>query len=125
MLKPCLDCGDLSDRNRCTEHRTRTPRASTTSRGYDAAWSRLSVRARRLQPFCSDCGPADDLTVDHTPEAWQRRDAGLPITLDVVAVVCRRCNSKRGKARGEGVKRPDVDPWARQSFPLTPRGVSR
>ena len=116
LMKPCVECGELSEAARCAEHRTRTPRPSTTARGYDSAWHRLSVRARRMQPFCSDCGTADDLTVDHTPEAWQRRDAGLPITLDVVAVVCRSCNSKRGKARGEGVERPDVDPRTRHSL---------
>jgi len=28
--------------------------------GYDAQWDRLSKRARRMQPFCIDCGSTED-----------------------------------------------------------------
>lgn len=99
-LRPCLDCGTPSPRARCD--RCRPPLRSRPSRaaGYDTAWDALSRRARRLQPWCSDCGAVDDLTCDHSPEAWRRKDAGLPIRLVDVDVVCRRCNSARGKARG-------------------------
>lgn len=127
LMKPCIECGELSEGARCPEHTQVKFVAPTTARGYGSAWQKLSVRARRLQPFCSDCGATDDLTADHSPEAWERHAAGLPIRLVDVDVVCRSCNSKRGRARpwGEGVAQQNIDRRARQSFPLTPRGVSR
>lgn len=122
----CADCGAVYDRDDtaarchvCQPVRTRRPvhlfKGSPESRGYDRAWRQLSRRARRLQPFCSDCGSPYDLTADHSPTAWERRDAGLPIRLQDVDVVCRRCNAERGPARGpEAVdrERPGLpDPW--------------
>lgn len=84
-------------------------RGTARQRGYDSAWERLSRRARRAQPFCSDCGREDHLTTDHSPTAWQRRDAGLPIRLEDVDVVCKWCNSERGAARGpDAVDRPTM-----------------
>lgn len=88
--KPCLDCGTPSARPRCPEHR-----------GYDAEWDRLSRRARKLQPFCSDCGATEDLQTDHLPEAWARRAAHKPIRLKDVDVVCGPCNRARGQTRPE------------------------
>lgn len=138
LLKPCLECGELSENARCSAH---TPeligRASTAARGYGGSWRALSKRARRLQPWCSDCGTRDDLTTDHTPQAWARVEAGLPIRLADVEVVCRPCNSRRGAARGsgaattprrghsaprgEGVAAPSDDPMGSPSFGHTPR----
>jgi 5-methylcytosine-specific restriction enzyme A len=60
----------------------------------------LSRRARRLQPFCTDCGSTEDLQTDHTPEAWKRKAAGKPLRLADVEVVCGPCNRARGAARG-------------------------
>lgn len=96
-LKPCIDCGEPSDGPRCRLHRP--PEKSRRERGYDAAWDRLSRRARRLQPFCIDCGATDDLQGDHSPQAWQRREQGLPIRLCDIDVVCGPCNRRRGCAR--------------------------
>lgn len=100
----CLECAPLHD---IGDTRTKTRQ----QRGYDAAWDRLSKRARRLQPFCSDCGTPEDLTADHTVTAWQRREQGLRIRLRDIDVVCRSCNSARGDARGENVskRRSQVD----------------
>ena len=111
MQTICSTCGTPYDRGATTRSKcpsclppdSRPGRPSRIERGYDAAWTRLSARARKLQPFCSDCGRLDDLTCDHTPEAWRRKSAGLPIRLEDVAVVCRPCNSERGAARGEKV----------------------
>lgn len=124
MKTVCATCGSPyetgSGRSRCPAclpPDTRPGRASRQERGYDAAWTRLSARARRLQPFCTDCGSVYDLTADHTPQAWQRKDAGLPIRLSDIDVVCRPCNSERGAARGErsirgGQGRPAlIDPF--------------
>lgn len=94
MMRPCLDCGEPSPATRCPDHtQPRNHDVSAARRGYDAAWRRLSKRARRLQPFCADCGAVDDLTGDHL--VW-------PATkLEHVAVVCRACNSKRGARRSK------------------------
>lgn len=106
----CSTCGASYERDttsaRCPEcHPTRHQRGedrrgSAASRGYDRAWRRLSRRARRLQPWCTDCGSPDDLTADHSPAAWDAHERGESITLDMVDVVCRRCNGSRGAARG-------------------------
>ena len=108
----CPSCGDVFDRDdsaaarcpACQPKRRRESvrpwRGTSTERGYDAAWRRLSRRARHIQPWCSDCGSPDDLTADHSPAAWQRRDAGKRIRLEDIDVVCRPCNQNRGAARG-------------------------
>jgi 5-methylcytosine-specific restriction protein A len=101
MMKPCLSCGTPTSTTRCPACRLPDERPSATERGYDAAWFRLSKRARKLQPFCSDCFTTEDLTTDHTPQAWRRKAEGKPIRLRDVAVVCRSCNTRRGAARGD------------------------
>ena len=117
----CLECGEPSPRPRCPEHTIHRSRPSTAL-GYDWTWQKLSKRARRQQPFCSDCGARDDLTTDHTPEAWRRKNAGLPIRLQDVDVVCRGCNARRGRARptGDGaeVSRPEPSVKAKSATHL-------
>ena len=114
LANPCLDCGEpTTNGTRCADcseeyNRIQAPRltarrqrkAAAAARGYDQAWRNLSERARRLQPFCSDCGARDDLQADHSPEAWERKEKGLPIRLQDIDVVCGDCNRKRGAARG-------------------------
>lgn len=121
----CPDCGQVFDRDdtqaecpECKPRRTSRPnhdwRGSSTARGYDQKWRKLSERARRLSPQCEDCGATGQLTTDHSAEAWRRREAGLVIRLRDVAVVCARCNAERGPARGvdaaahEKWERPDM-----------------
>ena len=104
-MKPCIVCGEPSPESRCPEHPKASgtpPTTSSTSRGYDTTWRKLSERARRIQPWCSDCGTTDDLTTDHSPEAWARKDAGKAIRLRDVDVCCRGCNARRGRARPRG-----------------------
>lgn len=107
---PCLTCGESTTHgSRCepcsgTHSTIRTAgkkwgKQNTTARGYGHDWQKLSERARRLQPFCEDCGTSEDLQTDHSPTAWRRRDQGLPIRLQDVAVVCGPCNRTRGQAR--------------------------
>ena len=108
LLKACADCGDLTTRARCTTCRPPDHEGkSSTARGYDSAWRRLSRRARRLQPFCTDCGATTELSVDHTPQAWERHERGLEIRLEDVAVVCITCNNRRGAARGPQTRGSD------------------
>lgn len=103
LLRPCVDCGELSDAARCEAHRpARVEHTETAAaRGYDYQWRKLSQRARKAQPFCGVCGTTRDLTVDHTPEAWERKAAGLAVRLEDVAVLCRAHNSSAGAARGD------------------------
>lgn len=111
----CPDCGethtmDDSMNPRCDDcrpavardhERNRDRGMTTTQRGYGWKWQQLSKRARARQDFCSDCGSPEDLTADHTMEAWKRYEAGKVIRLQDVDVVCSRCNTERGAARGE------------------------
>lgn len=103
-FKPCSSCSEVHENRgpRCeacapstTELRLTSPR----ERGYDAAWDRLSRLARRLQPFCLDCGTEEHLTADHLPSAWERKEQGLPIRIEDIEVVCNDCNVKRGTSR--------------------------
>lgn len=124
-LKPCLTCGELSDKTRCPDHDDQS-RPGGTAVGYDWRWRKLSLKARRLQPWCTDCGATTDLTTDHLPIAWERHDAGKPIRLTDVEVVCRPCNSRRGAARPSrpGGKPQEGDthtPLPRRSFALESR----
>lgn len=130
----CPDCGTAyepdSDRARCPDCRPRDDgskdryiRGNRHERGYDHRWSKLSAKARKLQPFCSDCGRTDHLTADHSTEAWKRHERGLPIRLQDIDVVCQWCNADRGAARGADatddyrnggtvqVLESDVRPW--------------
>ena len=108
--KPCIVCGEPAAYERCYEHRLPSRQTSSAhSRGYDAAWVKLSKRARRLQPWCSDCHTTEDLTCDHTTEAWVRKAKGLPIRLEDVDVVCRSCNTRRGRARPTGDTPPEAE----------------
>jgi 5-methylcytosine-specific restriction protein A len=105
-FKACLECGELTESGpRCEEC---APSASAlrgmtaAQRGYDEAWNRLSRKARRMQPWCSDAhkGPCrGGLTADHLPSAWERKAAGLPLRLIDVEVVCQGHNDERGSSR--------------------------
>lgn len=106
-MRPCLTCGDLSEDTRCEEHTAETARVherervrlTPRERGYDAAWIRLSKRARRLQPWCLDCGTTSDLSADHLPQAWIKHERGEALTLADIEVVCLSCNAKRETSR--------------------------
>jgi hypothetical protein len=100
-LKPCVACGEPSAKSRCPDHRPKDHQPPREARGYNRAWQQLSRRARRLQPFCTDCGSTDDLQGDHSPEAWERKAAGKTIRLTDIDVVCGPCNRRRGAARGQ------------------------
>jgi len=116
LLRPCAECGEVSEQAYCTEHRRkqeqrREPRqrakAGTRARGYGWEWQQLSARARAAQPFCNVLGCTDkDLTVDHTPQAWQRIAEGKPVRLEDIEVLCRTHNSSRGKARLGALPKP-------------------
>lgn len=114
LPRPCLGCqtafnGPGSRCNAC-KPRTITKPRSRKERGYTAQWDRLSKRARQIQPWCSDCGGTDKLSVDHTIEAWKKVERGEALTLQDFAdglldVTCMPCNNDRGNARGTNVTR--------------------
>lgn len=105
LLKSCLECGEISDQARCQAHRVARVevradhRADTTA----TAWKNLSIRARRIQPYCTGCGTEDQLQADHSPRAWARMQVGKPVRLCDVTVLCARCNSSAGSSK------PDSD----------------
>lgn len=111
-LRPCIHCGTPTERSRCDNHQPtdrhhRTNKPAPKARGYDHQWNRLSKRARRLQPFCTDCGSTNDLQADHSPQAWKRKAAGLQVRLQDITVVCGPCNRARGAARGTTNRRTE------------------
>lgn len=111
-MRPCLGCGEPSEPTRCPDCSSAAPvhsKGTARERGYDTAHDRLSRRARKLQPFCSECGTTDDLQLHHTPEAWERKAAGKAIRLCDVVVLCGPCNRAAGPARGR-TARGDAPP---------------
>lgn len=122
-LRPCVVCGEPTGSTRCSAHTVSRRKTNASARGYDTAWRKLSERARRLQPFCTDCGSTEDLQTDHSPQAWQRKAEGHAIRLADVEVVCGPCNRTRGAARGRTPSRTASDPRAKaKSLLLTPQG---
>ena len=111
-MRPCIICGEVSESSRCEAHKLpHAPHTDTAEeRGYDYAWRKLSLRARRMQPYCSDCGATEDLQCDHSREAWKRKTAGKPIRLKDVDVVCGPCNRARGAARENSFSDPGGNP---------------
>lgn len=129
-LRPCLDCQTPARGPRCPDCRAVRARRvvsakkpSASSRGYDSAWRRLSARAIRMQPWCSSCTATEDLTLDHSPEAWVARDAGRAITPDMVTVLCRSCNSAKGAARTLNSTTQGGDTGAWGLGPTGPQGL--
>ncbi len=124
-LRPCVVCGEPTGSTRCASHTLTQRKANASARGYDTAWRKLSERARRLQPFCSDCGATEDLQTDHSPQAWQRKAGGHVIRLCDVEVVCGACNRTRGSARGRTPSHPLVDPRGKAKFGLLTYEMNR
>lgn len=124
-LSCCVECGEPCTGAHCDDHAVKVP---AHLRGYDYRWAQLSRRARREQPFCTDCGSTENLQLDHLPSAWERKAKGLRIRLGTDAeTVCGPCNLKRGAARGtntrgRGPSSGRSQPPARQNLRLTPDG---
>lgn len=122
IRKPCIDCGIPVEGTRCMDcaaakdrSYTRPPRGRNSRRdGYTTKWEIVSKKARRIQPWCSDCGREDNLHADHLPSAWDRYHRGLPIQLVDVDVVCSACNTDRGSSR-PGSER--FEAWVRAGRP--------
>ena len=87
----CLTCGAPTTDTRCDAcRRVRESARNARRPWYSTEWRRLSKAARQSQPWCTQCGATDDLTVDHV----------VPRSLDGwVVVLCRSCNSSKGGAK--------------------------
>ncbi|GAA4756021.1 hypothetical protein GCM10023217_29870 [Gordonia alkaliphila] len=104
--RPCHRCGEpIPADTYCPPCNPGDTKPTAHRRGYDSTWTRLSRRARRLQPFCTDCSATTDLQADHSPEAWERRAQGLTIRLADIDVVCGPCNRARGQAKQGGYRK--------------------
>lgn len=99
MKRPCINCGVViasgTRCKQCAAARTASyvgppPRKSTTERGYDYRWRKLSKEAIARQPYCSVCGTTKDLTGDHRDPTKRKN-----LTLADVDVLCRAHNSSK------------------------------
>ena len=104
-MKPCLKCGDLvRNASYCVDCMPDDKSPENRKRQahlYDYAWRKLSAQARKLQPWCLDCGARKNLSADHLPIAHWKLDNGIPLTLTDVEVVCLPCNDRRGPAEAD------------------------
>ena len=110
-LKPCLDCGTLSDGPRCTEHRRARDRAreadrpSPSQRGYGHAWRKIRDQHLTEEPLCRWCRtagePDNPLTVDHiTPKS--RGGTDDPANLRTLCKRCHGTKPRRERQEEEG-----------------------
>lgn len=101
-LRPCLDCGTVTQGSRCVKHATLAKQArearrpSRVERGYGPEWRKAVAAAIEAQPYCSACGhegsPNNPLTGDHkTPLS-----AGGTHDPENIDVLCRYHNSVKG-----------------------------
>lgn len=106
MKQPCLDCGTVTDSNRCDpcdlRFRTGRYRAQTAARKsnggrpqYGGAWAAYSRAVRATATICWICGqgpkPNDPWQADHLNPAAQSRG-----TDQRAAAAHRSCNIARG-----------------------------
>src|SRR5699024_1470265 len=94
-LQPCVECGELTDRNRCAKHRLKSaPKDREAHAAYAnrSKWRRFSKKLRKLSPFCEICGTSDDLTVDHIVRVHDRPE--WTYEPDNCRILCRYHNGK-------------------------------
>ena len=115
MTKPCLVCGEPSDRSRCPEHQNHKSSAGRHAVHLNTTrWKKLSRKLRRMQPFCSTCGAREDLTVDHIVPVSK----GGKSTFGNQVAACKSCNgfkaNRTPRQAGMAMRHaPFVyDPWA-------------
>lgn len=98
-MRPCLDCGEPSTASRCDEHRRadlrqrQGERDKTSPHWNRNRWKKLSIRLRRMSPFCELCGSTTQLQIDHIIPVSERPD--LTFVVENLRVLCARCNGAR------------------------------
>ncbi|WP_432791740.1 HNH endonuclease signature motif containing protein [Brevibacterium sp. K11IcPPYGO002] len=94
-MQPCVECGELSEKNRCSRHKLKHSPKTTRSHAADfnrSKWRRLSQKLRKASPFCEVCGTSDDLTVDHIVRVVDRPE--WTYEPDNCRILCRYHNGK-------------------------------
>lgn len=95
VMQPCVECGDLSENNRCSRHKLKSaPKDREAHAAYAnrSKWRRLSKKLRKASPFCEICGTSDDLTVDHIVRVHDRPE--WTYEPDNCRILCRYHNGK-------------------------------
>lgn len=97
IARPCIGCGDLlASGSYCHACRpaNQQPRRGLGQASDDPVWRRLSLKARKQQPWCSNCNTDRDLTGDHLLPVCDYPE--LVHAIENIDVLCRSCNSRRG-----------------------------
>lgn len=108
MMRPCLGapgepCGELVQRgNRCPSCLSKVNRArgSSTRRGYDSRWRRMSERIRRARPLCEIRLPGCTFLATATDHIEPLADGGAN-TWANARPACTSCNNARRFLRGD------------------------
>jgi 5-methylcytosine-specific restriction protein A len=111
VLRPCLDCGKPAQGNRCELHRRSKHdamnRPTAPNPAYDSAWRKVvrKVVTNHVLTHGWNCPgygraphPATDLTGDHVVSL---ADGGASTAANV-RILCRSCNSRKGRRSGTG-----------------------
>ncbi len=109
VLRPCLDCGKPAQGNRCELHRRSKRdamnRPTAPNPAYDSAWRKVVRKVVTNHVLthgwtCPGYGrnphPSTDLTGDHVVSL---ADGGASVAANV-RILCRSCNSRKGKRSG-------------------------
>ena len=88
MLRPCLDCGAMTNQSRCPVHARTFEAQRVARRGnrYDRSHRKRAAEAIDDEGWCHypGCWRTDDLTAEHLPDGEY-------------SVLCRSHNSARGR----------------------------
>lgn len=103
----CEDCQRAYNRAHDTNDKPSKRNRADRFGPRNTAWKRLAAKAKRLQPFCSDCHDSkaqieargDRLETDHLFTAYLKEQQHRSLTLSDVDVVCGKCNRARGAAK--------------------------
>jgi len=95
MRKPCLVCGVLTEASRCPVHRVPSRSYAEARRRAEAVRAWREARGDLCPGYGVPAHPSLDLTADHV---LPRVDGGETGPL---RVLCRSCNSRRGRGVGD------------------------
>ena len=109
-LRPCIQCGRLSNKTRCPTHeaereRNRTQRPTNLTRDTTERKRRADAVMRHRHAYGDWCPghdvpahPSSDLTADHIISVANGGDPNGPLQ-----VLCRSCNGRKSDHPGGGV----------------------
>lgn len=110
-LKPCLDCGALSDRSRCRVHRARAQQARDQARGNSAQRGYGHAHRARRQAMLPEAygKPCPQCGVVMGPDMALDAGHSIPLAHDPNAkadrIECAECNrTAGGRTRGRSAR---------------------